>query len=433
MINKIGRTCACSDPGISREPSTTAFRRLVSPAHGIYVNEVRVTSSNKVNGGQKRFAIVAVLLATGFSLLLAEVVVRIALPYNTPDTIRKYSLQYAPSVYSRNLLKPVDALVEIDSAKAWGAKAEDEPADLSVFINANGYRGPPFTPRKPAGITRIIILGGSSVFDHGSADNDLTQSGAWPFLLGENLRKKGFDSLEIINAGIPTHATSDSLGRMFSQLWIYEPDYVLIYHGWNDIKFWKAREITPDRPLIKHVQPYDVKSNPLTSYQGFWDRLLSNSQIYIKLRNRYFLSRTQIGLEGIVEGAGRRESSYGEFGPRQFRLNLELIVAAARSVDAVPVLITQATLVTSESTAADRSVIGYDYQDLNHDALVNAFRETYEIIRNVAGRTGVRVIDVAQELSGRREYFLDHVHLTPEGSAALATSVADGLAPILEE
>ena len=29
---------------------------------------------------------------------------------------------------------------------------------------------------------------------------------------------------------------------------MYEPDVVLVYHAWNDIKYWKRFEIEPEAP-----------------------------------------------------------------------------------------------------------------------------------------------------------------------------------------
>lgn len=90
-----------------------------------------------------------VLLSFLLSVVAAEIVVRAVLPYNTPDTVRKYSLEFEPAVYARYMLKPVNRLVELDGAKAWGSKGKDKPSDLSVFVSANGYRGPPFDVRPP--------------------------------------------------------------------------------------------------------------------------------------------------------------------------------------------------------------------------------------------------------------------------------------------
>ena len=385
----------------------------------------------KIRTTRRLFAVITVVIASLITLVVAELLVRVVLPYNTPDTVRAYSLEYEPAVYARSLLKPVNRLVEVDSAKAWGDKAQDEASDVAVFISSNGYRGPAFAVRKPAQTKRIIVLGGSAVFDHGAPDRNPEKFGSWPHLLEDRLHEEGFENVEVINAGIPGHATSDSLGRLVTQLWMYSPDFVLVYHGWNDIKFWRAQEISPETPLISQVTPYDPSSNPFISYRGFWDKLLSNSQIYVKLRSRFFMSRIDIGLEGAVNAPSEMASEYETYGPEQFRLNLELIVSASKIIGATPVIVTQATLVAPNNSPADQKRINYDYQKLEHEALVNAFDETYEIIRDIGSRTGVPIIDAAPSLNGSSEHFADHIHLSLSGSHAVAEIVADGLAPML--
>jgi len=381
---------------------------------------------------RRTYAAITIVLASVSALFIAEILVRLILPFNTPDTVREHSLEYEPSVYARHLLKPVNRLIEFDSKKAWGGK-KDEPADLTVFVSSNGYRGPAFEVRKPTHITRIIVLGGSAVFDQEVSDPASNEFRSWPHLLGSRLTEIGLKNIEVINAGIPGHATADSLGRLFAQLWMYDPDLLLVYQGWNDIKFWKAHEIMPEPPLITHVKPYESTSNPFISYQGFWDKLLSRLQIYVKARNRYYMRTTNIGAEGKLNTDYERSADYDNYGPSQFRLNMELIVAACNIIGATPVLVTQATLLAADNSSADRARINYDYQNLQHAALIRAYEDTYDIIHGIGSRTGTMVIDAAPVLSGRSQFFSDHVHLTPEGSIVLADILAEELTPILRD
>ena len=59
--------------------------------------------------------------------------------------------------------------------------------------------------------------------------------------------------------------------------------------------------------------------------------------------------------------------------------------------------------------------------------LVMAFDRADTIIQRVAEQEGAQLIDVRKELNGRDEYFVDHVHLTREGSDKLARVVAKEL------
>lgn len=385
--------------------------------------------SGPASGGRARNAVLA-LATVGTSLALtlglAEVVVRALRPYNTPDTVRHYSIQYEPAVYARHLMKPLDRLVEVDGGKAWGTKSPDAPPERAYFINAWGYRGPGFSAAKPHDTTRIVVLGGSAVFDQNVSDTGGAETKDWPHEVGRRLARMGL-RVEVINAGVPGHTSADSLGRLFAQLWLFEPDYVVAYHGWNDIKLWHRHAITPETPLIRRVQPYDERRNPFTSYRGTLDAFLSHSQLYVKVRNRILGRGLRLGAEGAVE-EGEPGHDWGRFGPAQFRLNLQLIVDASRNVGAVPILATQGTLVTADASAEARERIGYHYQLLTHEALAAAVEEANRIVRAVAAEKAVPLLDVAAEINGREDLFQDHVHTNAAGSAEIARIASGFLA-----
>jgi len=374
---------------------------------------------------RKIFILLTIGVSASIMLMCAEILVRALRPYNTPDTIRHYSLQYIPSIFARHMLEPAGRLVEVDSMKGWGDKRETEKARMAFFINEIGYRGRSFAVRKPPGVYRVVILGGSAVFDQNANEgND------WPHLVERLLKNMGYSSVEVINAGIPGHASFDSVGRLYSQIWIFEPDYIILYNTWNDIKYF--RTLTPEKPLISHFKPYDDKGDPLKNYQGLLDGFFSMSQLYVKIRNRYFVWKLHIGRQGAIP-AGDYQSAYGAYGIKQFKLNIELIVDASRNIGAVPLLVTQATLVSSKNTAEDRKLIMYQYQRLNHDALVKAFHESEEVIRLVAQEKGVDFLDLAEMLNGQRALFTDEVHTTRKGSEEIARLVAKFLGKQLNQ
>jgi len=269
-----------------------------------------------------------------------------------------------------------------------------------------------------------VSLGGSAVFDIRATEGE-----DWPHVLEHILKSRGYENLEVINGGVPGHASPDALGRLYSQVWMWEPDFVLLYSAWNDVKYFHG--ISPDSPLISMIQPYSDEKDPLQSYLGPLDRLLCSSQIYVKLRTRYFLWKHQIGAEGAVK-EGNLESAYSEWGGRQYKLILETFVDACRNSGSIPVLLTEASLVSSDNSDEDRSRISYVYQHLTHDALVRALSECNEIVRRVAREKKVKLVDLAKGLNGRRDLFDDHVHTNRLGSRAIAETVARSLAKWLQ-
>ncbi len=158
------------------------------------------------------------------------------------------------------------------------------------------------------------------------------------------------------------------------------------------------------------------------------DRGLGHSQLYARLRDRYLQRRLgTVGTEGIATEAIARADDFSPFGPRQFELNLRLIVAAARRAGAQPVLATEARLIPLANSSAERQKIAYEFVGLSHDALVRAFEACDRAVFTVARDEKVLALDLSARISGRPELFEDHVHTTAAGSEALARAASDFL------
>lgn len=329
--------------------------------------------------------------------------------YFTPEIVRKRSLQYDPAIFARHVFAREEKTV-----------TDWRGAERLYYINEKGYRGRDFDFVKAPGTTRIIFYGGSSVFDLKCYDDD------WPHRVESLLRASGFPQVEVINAGIPQHASFDSFGRFFAEGHLLDPDYVVLYDAWNDIKNFRSIE-----PLLRTVRPYAEAADPRLSYRNFLDRALCGlSQVYVRLRYRYYDWRLRAGEEG-QQPEGEYASEFGEIGPTQYRVNAELFVDLARNIGAVPVLMTEARLVSPDNTPAQKEHIAYGYQLLTHEALCRAFQRCDDVIRSVAQEKGAYLIDASVQLTGREDLFVDHVHFTEEGSKQAAQLVAEHFITLL--
>lgn len=373
----------------------------------------------------RHIALLAILALIALGVLGAEVAVRLLLPHDGPEVFRRYSLGYLPAVFTRSRLEPVGRLVHVDGGKAWGTKPADAPSDHVYHINAHGFRGPPFASRKPTGTTRIVVLGGSAVFDQNVSDDSAAVGRSWPNRAESLLRDRGF-AVEVINAGVPAHAAADAVGRLLTELWLYEPDIVLLYSGWNDLKNFRGAAIAPDAPLAHLIRPLDPSADPFRNYLGAWDRLLSHSQLYVKFRTGFLRRRLAVSGEGFLP-TGATGSDYGPFGPRQYELALQSFVDVARNIGARAVLATEATLALSPDSAS-RSRIAYGYQLLDPAGLRRAYEEVHATTRAVAAAKAVPLFDAAAALRVDAGHFTDHVHLSPAGSEAMAGVLAEFLA-----
>lgn len=365
-------------------------------------------------GRRWRLAFLGVVLG----LLAAEVGIRLVQPLPTPTAERRKSWRYQAALQARQVFPRL-------------SQQHERPPQR---INARGYRGREFAVPKPAGVWRVIVVGGSSTFDIGSDDG-----ADWPSQVEGRLRAMGHTEVEVINAGTPGNATWDMVGRVLAEIWMFEPDVLVVYEAWNDIK--SFRTLGPEHSLLRSLAPARfiradgilMNWNPFIEYYGRVDRALCHSQVYLALRTSYFRWRLgRIGREGRI-GDDAPAESYPPWGPRQYELDLRLLVTAARTVGAVPVLLTQARLVAPDNDEESRRLIEYSSVGLSHAALVDAFAACDAAVLRVAASERVPSLDLSATLSGRRELFDDHVHTTAAGSAALAEAVAGVLAPLVPE
>jgi lysophospholipase L1-like esterase len=364
---------------------------------------------------KKKFTIVAISMSMGILLLLGEFGVRLFVENGdiTPEILRKRSVQYEPVIFARHAFKQEARIVN----NPFGKKKE-----LVWEINEKGYRGHNFDVPKPKGMTRIMVFGGSSVFDTKS-----TQGEDWPHRVEEKLRKSGYANVEVINAGVIGHTALESVGRLFAEGFVFDPDYVLIYNAWNDIKYFSS-----SKTVLRTLQPSLQGFDPRIHNGTVLDRWLCEwSQLYTVLRRIYYKTKMKIGNEGLREAEDKQNStaSLNSNGFRQYQLAMEMFVDLARNIGAKPFLMTQARLVAvGQVLTPERTKrVDYHHVGLSHDALVETFDRLDGIVRNVSATKGSKLIDASAHLSGKDWAFDDHVHVVPKGSDALAQLVAEHL------
>jgi len=370
---------------------------------------------------KNRFRVLTTLLSIGALIFLGELGVRLFVKNGniTPEILRNRSVHYEPVVFARHAFKQEARLIKHTLGRKKG---------LIWEINEQGYRGPNFETKKADGITRIIIYGGSAVFDTKS-----TKGEDWPHRVQGILRESGFSNVEVINAGIIAHTALESVGRLFAEGYALEPDYVLIYNAWNDIKYFSSHK-TALRTLRPSLQGFD----PRIHYGSIVDRWFCEwSRLYTVLRRAYYKTKLKIGKEGMQK-AGDTQHSIGTLNPngfRQYQLAMELFIDLARNIGAEPILMTQARLVygSNQLSPQKQKRVDYHHVGLSHDALVETFDRLDSIVRSVSAKKEAMLIDASAHLSGKDWAFDDHVHVLPKGSDALAQFVADHLHSVLRK
>jgi lysophospholipase L1-like esterase len=92
-------------------------------------------------------------------------------------------------------------------------------------------------PEDDSKLIRVAVSGGSTAFGTGVTDSD-----SWPALLQAKLG----DKFSVINYGIPCYSTAEAIIQMALTIPEVKPDFIILYHGWNDIVLYHHKDINPD-------------------------------------------------------------------------------------------------------------------------------------------------------------------------------------------
>ena len=365
---------------------------------------------------KRRFTALAAIVPSALLLLAAEIDVRLTSPHDDLWALTGRSVAR----------QPIADWAFLDAYSAWrGRPGVYHAGAVTKTVNRDGFISTPeISQVKPPHTIRIAFLGESSTAGTGTL---LPDSITWPWRVAEDLRHRPgrTDSIEFLNAALGGFSTFESMGRLWSRVRFYSPDIIVLYHGWNEMYYFKAVDNMANWHTLPDGSWGLEASEPVTVYQPRWyDWLARPSQILTKVRLR---------LSPAVNGEAKAGAfqkpladHYDRRGLEIFRTNLRLIRSTAQTLGMELFVGKQATLIVPGLPASERARCRYDLHGFDHDAHVDAFRHIYEIIDQEIPRD--HVIDVTS-LSGVPENFHDHIHPTDLGAARTAKIMADALAP----
>ncbi len=290
-------------------------------------------------------------------------------------------------------------------------------------VNRFGYRGPEFETPKPPGVFRIVALGGSSTFSYQTDDDEI-----WTRRLEEKLRARFGAAIEVVNAGVPGYSVFSSKVNYLYRIRDIEPDALIVYHAWNDMKFFRRLEEGEE------FRGPSFRARPIRDF-------LRRFQIVWRLRGLF--QQSEGGLppreDGWLEADPAEAVVIPEGGRahRWERANYEDLALLANSDGVLPIFVSQAGLL-AEGNLDDPEVrrrVYTEYQGLDYPEVLRQWKAIGAIQREAAERHGGLFVDAYAAVPHRVENFRDHVHLTPAGNEAVAEAIASGLArsPVFSE
>lgn len=280
---------------------------------------------------------------------------------------------------------------------------------FEVDVNRLGFRGPEISVPKPAGTFRIFALGESSTFGWKGARS---HEEAWPARLEARLRAAHpGQAIEVVNAGVPGWTSVEQRINLMLRVSALEPDAILIYHGNNDINWSFVPEV--ETRLI-------YGRGPSIGPPGIWERLMDRSYVLMEIRSRFdLLSRSSRPRHDEVDPAALR----------MLRANLLGLIDDARR-RGLPVAIStfahafdedgRVGVFNPEEEALGARAVGSWFEYLGPEGVRRSFRAYNEMLREIAAKKSLPLVEAAQSVPKTREYHTDWCHFTRRGEERMS-------------
>ncbi|HSC75244.1 MAG TPA: GDSL-type esterase/lipase family protein [Pseudomonadales bacterium] len=282
-------------------------------------------------------------------------------------------------------------------------------------INSLGFTGDEIGLQKPADTLRVLVLGSSSMFNRHLGER-----------LKAALQQKTGKKIELLDAGIRSHTTQADVVKL-KMLAPYQWDIVLFYNGINDL--W-ANHVLPEDFYddYRQLDPWNHRNllldNSLLarySYNFFYYKVKPFAQYQFVFPKKPYINAANFSSLSV------------------FTANLEQIVAISKSIGAKPVLMTFAFHIPgnySRQAFLDKQLDysnpdNYDSREVNNWGPPEYVREGLtrqnKIIRDVAEKNGVALIDVDAKMSEQGRWFGDVCHFNDAGVDVFTALVAEAL------
>jgi len=282
-----------------------------------------------------------------------------------------------------------------------------DTSESQYRINQDGMRGPEID--KSHSRIRILTLGDSVTFGLNSV--------TYPRILEGALDEAGV-SVEVINGGVEGYFPRNLLYEIDRYV-SFHPDVVTIFIGWNAL-------YSPILWLGKYEQ----------TFRTLWFIRNLKRSIYRQFKGERayateMLARTPLP---VVHSS---EVMYADKYSPNFLGKIEKIIDRFQAKGSRVFLLTLPGLFASDESLSLKALkIGHmPAFTVNPYVLAKITQRYNQSLRNLAARRGLGLIDLAswseRNLSPREDFFLDSVHLTPEGLIRIGSYIAEQIKPAL--
>ncbi len=311
-----------------------------------------------------------------------------------------------PFVYKKNFKSPPKELLNFPLHAKKFFSAQLTTNSLGFFNGEEGNRE--IVLPKPNGLIRINCIGASTTQNYLSHEN---KNYSYPLELERILKKKYNKKLEVNNFGTGGYTSLDLLKLLKLRLLNTEPDFVILYHAYNDIRSYLTPNFKPDyshsRKSIGEIYHKFYISSKIPEVPiNFFNYLINK---WFPSNNRYAL------LESISKGEINLDQDITN-GLKTFENNMQEIIDQCKNQKIKIIL----------STFCFN--FHYKVQKLNiHKKYNEIVKEENKIIKDLANKNNLTLVDANLKIPKENSNFVDTIHFTPKGMSLLAYEISKSI------
>lgn len=268
---------------------------------------------------------------------------------------------------------------------------------------------------KPKGQYRVLCLGGSTTGNYLSWQGKVY---SYPMELEADLKRR-FPDRDIVvhNCGQGGWSTAEILVDFLMNVYDTQPDLVVLYHAYNDLGI----SLTPG-----FKSDYSHARRNLGETMHLFRRWAMLPDLPIAFYNAIINKASPFGNPrfGIIQAVSRGKPDLNaEFqGLETYRRNIEHLVKVCKG-SGIDMLLS--------------TYVHYLYEDIRTSPVHLKYRDGVakenEMMRAVASRLDVPLVDADKIFPREERYFVDSIHFSPEGMTRLAKDIGDGAASIISK
>jgi lysophospholipase L1-like esterase len=312
-------------------------------------------------------------------------------------------------------VKSGDGLYFAHPYTSYGMKPDYVRWDSLAHVNSLGFRGPDTPREKPSGKYRIVALGASTTYGIGLADED-----TYPAQLEAALRYSlpSID-VEVINAGLVSATTAESLHRFFTDILPLSPDMIFIYHGYNDLVPRMFNDFAEDYYHFRKIPGY----TPTVLEKTYLYRLVLRSLAPDRFSENRDLLNHIWKFDNLPVTDEVRITNFRSTSSDAFRLNLDYLITSA---NARGIQVVMATFAFSDDE--------YDWnQHMPSELWAEGIHQNNAAIADLAAKHAIPLVDFYGFALNDWRLFKDSIHMTEYGNQQMAALLAGTIGPVVRE